>query len=188
MREANEVRQSFGVGRVVDTENAGQVLLGEERRDRFIRREHELLDEFLGVAAYAGNDLDGIAPLVEQDLRLGLLEVERAAGAALLGEGQVQAVHETEGRERPAVFLRERGVFALFKQVVDLAVHTAHAAANDAALDRGVCERAVRGQLHQAREGVFVLPGVQRAGAVRERLRQHGDDLIGEVDAGAARE
>ena len=55
-------------------ETAVEQVLG----DRLVGRDHQVLDDPVSRQRVAGNDVDGVPPLVEQDLRLGDLEIEGA--------------------------------------------------------------------------------------------------------------
>src|SRR5690606_34784962 len=58
-----------------------------------IRSEHELLDDHLGNRTLALNDICRLAVLVDENLRLCEVEVNRAAIHPLLAQTQRQALH-----------------------------------------------------------------------------------------------
>ena len=96
VRQLGELLQALVGGHVVDAPHRVELALAEVARDGFVGREHEVLDELVGaldrgVAARLHDVAHALGiVLVEDDLGLGQLEVERAAleaaRAQLLGE------------------------------------------------------------------------------------------------------
>jgi hypothetical protein len=60
----------------------------DEARRAFVGREHGLFDQLVRLVARARHDLLDAAVLVADDLRLGGLEVDRAALGALLQQAR----------------------------------------------------------------------------------------------------
>ena len=84
------------------------------------------------------------------------------------------------------VFGPHRLVRCAGEQGVHLVVHAPHLGDDDR-FDQAEALAAAGGvQGHEGGEGQLVLPGVQGAGAVAQRLGQHGDDPIGKIDRRAA--
>ena len=84
--ELRERLQLLLVGLVVDAVHGGQPAHFEEARHRLVRRQHELLDQPVRVVARPAHDLRHRALVAEHDLRLGQIEVDRAALAPLRSE------------------------------------------------------------------------------------------------------
>jgi hypothetical protein len=70
--------------RFVDAVEAGLLVLGQEIRGADVGRQHAFLDDAVGVVAHHRHDVLDLALVVEQHLRFGGLEIDRAALAARL--------------------------------------------------------------------------------------------------------
>jgi hypothetical protein len=101
------------VRRLVNAEDRGDRLLYEGASHDFVREEHQLFDELVSLlrarVLVAPLHVDGRHPClgVEHDLRLGQVEVERAALQALGTEHTRELVRDAEAR-RSARRLRAR--------------------------------------------------------------------------------
>jgi hypothetical protein len=105
--DRRQLLDALAAGRRVDPPHRRRVALAEEPTDRLVGRDHELLDELVGAldvgVALGAHDVAHQPRIVgvEDDLGLGQIEIERAAGAALgaqrLGQ-RVQALELAEPR------------------------------------------------------------------------------------------
>ena len=78
------------------------VVIVEMLRDRLVRHEHELLDDPVRDVALRRDDLLDHALVVEHDLRLLQIEVDRSAAAPPLVEDLEQLAHRLEHRHEAA--------------------------------------------------------------------------------------
>ena len=96
----------------------------------------------------------------------------------------VQLLHHRQLGGDGGVFFLEFRRGGAVQQGVDLFIHALDAAADDSLDKLVLADVAVVVQLHQAGEGKPGLVLVQAADAVGQLPGQHGDDLVGIVDAG----
>ena len=97
----------------------------------------------------------------------------------------IQLLHSRQLAEHLVVLALQLVVCAAGKQSIDLGVNTLDAAADDRFRKAIVGQVAILVQTHQAGERQTQRTLVQAADAVGELLGQHGNDLIGIVDAGS---
>ena len=180
--EGGKGGELVGVGLIVDAKHRRQGAHGKEARHRFVGGEHELLDQAVGVVARAASDLGHPSALVEDDLRLGQVEVDGSAQAALPGELLRQLAGDEQVRHQ-----RGRvGVRRAAQRRSDLGVGEPRVAAHHRVVEIGLQRPAfgVERQIADHAEAVDV--GVERADAVRQALGEHRQHGAGKVDAGAA--
>ena len=169
----------LGVRAVVDAvdERLGVLALTDVLGDGPIREQHQLLDQPVRLLALLADDLDRHAFVVEDDLDLGRVEVDRALPLALLGERPGEL-----GREQHVVLER-----VVLRPAVDnglrVVVGEALLGVDDGLPNLVVLDRAARRDLHDARVGELVLVRPERADAVRELFGEHRDDAVHEVRA-----
>ena len=177
----------LGIGRFMHAVDERH-LVGAARVGRaLVGQQHEFLDHALRRAAPALDDVHTAAVLVNDQLGLVGLDLHSPALAAQFQPLAVQLVHQGQLVQHVGVFFPQRGqagpLFG-FQQGVDLLIHTLDPAADDR-FDKVVAmDLALRVQPHQAGERQPVLLRVQGTDAVGELGGQHGDDLVGIVDAG----
>ena len=82
------------------------VVLVEMRGDGLVREQHELFDEPVRDVALGGDDFLDHPLVVEHDLRLLEIEVDRAAPVPPLVEDLEQLVHQLEVRHEVAIAAR----------------------------------------------------------------------------------
>ena len=111
----------------MDPVHAGEAAIVEQGRHRLVRRQHELLDQPLGVPARAERHVDRIAALVQNEDRFGSVEREGAAGGAPTFEHAAEFPHPGKRGVDRAVFLVERGRLPEREERVDLGIHAAYA-------------------------------------------------------------
>ncbi len=141
-----------------------------------------MLDQPVRLGLHAALDRGHVAVAVEGELRLGRLDRERALALPL-------GLQRGGGGPRRAQRLGPRLLRLLLpgEDAVDLLVVEARVGADRRAVEGDASDDgAVQLQLDRDREPVDVRP--QRAGVVREPLRQHRLDLAGHVDGGRALE
>ena len=183
----------LGAGRGVGPAEERHVEVVQQAGDRFIRLDHEHLDQRVRVAVVLGHGVDHLAVGVQHQLRLGHVQVDLPgldpAGLDPLG----QRVHLEQQLDHDRVVILDRALAlgvgddrGLVEDGLGLQV-----AESRPAVDDGV------GELGADRLGVPVVaderalaePGdalLQRADAVAQHLGQHRDDRAGEVAAVAA--
>ena len=160
--------------------------LAHELRDRLVGLKHEFLDELFALAALAEADLDRLSGLIHADLRLRNIELERTALNAALVERVGEIVHLFCRFDEKGVFLAQTLVAR--EDLIDLVVRHARLGADDGFGEARAEAAAARVHLHERGEGETVDVRVERADAVGQRERQHGHDVTGKVDRGAAAE
>ena len=183
--ELHEVRaqvlELLGVRRLVEAREDLHAARPQLLRDGLVRGHHALLDELVRLVVGAHLDAGHHALLVDEDLGLRHVHVERAGGEAV----PAQLLRErVDGEDRLA-----RGGRRL-RGGRPAGDHVHHLLVGEAGLgaDHGLREatrRAVplRVEREERAEREAVLAGHERADAVRELLRQHRNDLVHEVDA-----
>ena len=131
-----------------------------------------------------GHDARHLPGLVEHELGLGQVEVERAPLVAALAHQLGQLVHALEerhqGRELPA----QLGVAV--HDALHLLVRHARAAPDHAVVELGLADLALGVELEDRGLGQAVLALDEAADVAGERVRQHGHHAVGEVDGRAA--
>ena len=137
--------------------------------------------------ARLGNDADDEAGVVEHDVRVGEVEVDRAARLAPSAQKRRHFAHETEVPEKRAVSVRVLGIRRRFEQPRDLGVRHPVRAADHAFREVAPDDAAFRVELQDRRENEPVDARIQRAEPVRQALRQHRQDAAREVDRGSPR-
>ena len=105
-----QIDQAVRIGTVVDA--IDRRLLGEEQmlRDGLVGRQHELLDELVGDVARLRDDADDQPLVVQHDVRVRQVEVDRSAGLAAGAQQRRDLGHEAEVVEVRAVLLPVVGV------------------------------------------------------------------------------
>ncbi len=162
----------------------GEAAIFEIFGDGLIGGEHELLDQAMGDVALAAHDAGDATLVVKGEQRLRQIEVHRAAPGAPCVKDQREVAHSTEALGQRGVTLGGLGV------ALDHAIHVGvghaldradHAGGELGARDRAVVVELQQGALHQT-----ILARLERADAVGQILRQHGNGAIGEINGGAA--
>ena len=179
------------IRRVVDAPQGVLAALAEAGRHRLVGGEHELLDHRVRLA------LAGIAPrladvahqarivVVQLDERLGQIEVQRAARDPQRAHLARQRVHRAQRRQVRLVLLalaaRVAGQRRRDARIVEPRARVDHRRAEVA---RDHLRVLVEIDLRHHRQPILL--GDQRADARRQRLGQHRDRAVGQVDAAAA--
>ncbi|ODS03502.1 hypothetical protein AUC71_09280 [Methyloceanibacter marginalis] len=158
--------------------------LGFERLGRgYVRLDHELFDEAMGVEPGRGRDGADLSLVVEQDLTLRQIEVERSPFGARQDEAGIgapqRAQHRVEQRPRGLVGPAVDGGLGL---LVAQACRRAHQRAEEAMTELSPASVENHAYGEAGAGDVFL----QRAQIVRDALRQHRHHAIGEVDRVAA--
>ena len=173
------------VGFLVDAVQPRHVAGVEELRNRLVGEQHELLDDAVRDVPLARDDLFDPPLLVQHDLGLLEIEVDRAEAAAAVLEDLEQLAHPLEqGNER--VVLRRRFGALVGQDGVDVGVGHSLAGANDAVVELVAHHLAAPVHLHEARLHEPVHARVEAAEARGELLREHVERALGEVHRGAA--
>ena len=172
--------QAVGRGVLMNAIGGNQIAIGQELGHAFVGEQHGLLDQARRSRALSCDDIDGHARLIEQDMNLRRVEVDRAPLAADLtactGQcigvakecAQVHAVGAS-GFHGELGASTCRGVecgairLALPQQRVGRTVIHAHARANHARIGLVRPHATLGVELDVDREGKTVLIGPQRA-------------------------
>ncbi len=168
------------IGRLVDTVERRHVVVVEVLRDRLVRDEHELLDDPVRHTALGGDDLFHHALVVEDDLGLLQIEVDRAAAAAAQVEDLEQLAHGLEHRHEVRVLLHQRGI-AIHQDGADVGVGHPCVAVNHAVVHFVADHRPLAIDLHQTGLHQAIDVRVQAAQPGRELGREHVDGAIRKV-------
>ena len=124
---------------------------------------------------------------VEHELALATTDAQRSLGVAnclLLASPFLKEAQGLLDEAQPF----ERRVVTAVQQRLHLSVGVAAHAADDRLGHPDVVALALFIEAHQDREGQPIALGDQRTKAVRERLGQHRNDLVGQIDARPARQ
>ena len=142
--------------------------------------DHELLDQAVAVVSLGAGTISGdrLRPASQQDLALGQIELQGAARRAGPGEGlkgaEQGADHAVDERRGGLVGAAVEGGLGL---AIGQARRRAHEAAQEAVPERPSV--AVDPEMHRQAGALFGR--LQRAPAVAQRFRQHGNDPVGEI-------
>src|SRR6185437_15789182 len=126
----HEPADALGIGTLVDAVETWDRGLGKTTRDGFVRGDHEMLDQAVGLCLGARLDRADVAVLVEAEL--GLLGVDRERPARLARSLQVSSGGPGRAKRATPWFWRRRGAR---EDAIDLLVVEAHIGA-----DRGAIE------------------------------------------------
>ena len=152
---------------------------------RLIRDQHALFDDGLRQRALALNEGDRMSFVIEFDLDLRHVEVNRAAAMALGLEDVAQRFERLE-HLADVLVVRDERLRLVDEHLVDDIVGQAAVNVDDRRDDLVTRDFALRRDLHLTGHREAVNAGVEAADAVAELLRQHRDDAVHEVDARAA--
>jgi len=184
--EPDEVQQLLRVRIFVDPVQERHLQPIEMLRHRLVRRQHELLDDHLGDRALALHDIDRLAVLVDDDLRLLEVEVDGAALHPLVAQLQRQLLHQLEHVDEARVPLLQLGI-VVDQYFAHIRVGHPLRRPNDARENiMPHHPQRLFIELHLARQRQPVDLRVERTDSVRQPVRQHRNDPVDEIDAGAA--
>ena len=181
------LQQRLLLGRrpLVDAVERRMLGAGDEVGRADVGGEHRFLDQPVRLVARARDDLLDPAVLVADDLRLGRLEVDRAALDARLQERPVDVVQVEQVRHERAA-ARRFGAARVGEDRRHLGVGEARRRADHRREELVRLHLAVAVDEHVADHRQPLDLGVERAEAVRELLGQHRDDAAREVHRGRA--
>ena len=172
----------LGVGPLVHPVERGRAALRKVRGHLLVGEDHQLLDQGVRLRLRLLRHADDVAGLVELELRLRGRDLERAALLAPLAQGARSVAGGCE-RLRPH---RIRTLLAC-EHAVHLVIGEPGVAADQRAVEAHARHPlAAQLHLHGHREALGARH--ERAGAVRQRLRQHRLDRTRHVHARAATE
>ena len=138
----------------------------------------------MGDVAHAADDADHAAHFVELDDPFGQVEIDGAASDAAGIEGQGQGFHA-------AKIFGERGVTrshfrVAFEDFVHVGVGHALDGTNDAGSEFGFEDFAAGVELENGAHDQAIDARIERANAIGELLRQHGNGAVGKINGSAA--
>ncbi len=171
------------VRRLVHAVDGGSFAIREKERDGFVREEHELLDDAMGDVALGRADVDDSAFVIEHDLRLGPVEVDRAPRLAPGAKDLEESFHPFESRKQIPVLAEER------RRAVDensfyFGIGHPGSAPDDPIGEAARDHLPRRAHLDENALHEAIDTGIQAADSVREPLGEHGDGPLGKVDRG----
>jgi hypothetical protein len=168
--------QAGFVGCFVNSIKGRAFFVVEVARDRFVGEEHKLLDQLVGLVGGLFFDPVGFSLGIEEDTKLGKIEVEGALGKALPAKG---------GGKVPSAL--EKAVEIILsgatKAKKSLGVGQAVAGVDNRAGEAGGSGFAFSIQTDEGGVGEALFVRAEGAEAVRKAGREHGDDPVDEVDA-----
>ena len=183
--EVGELRQQqlhrLRVGPFVDAVDGLATAPGEKLRDRFVGRDHQLLDEHVRERLRLDPGALHPALAVEGEGCLARLDAQRPAAVAPLAERRGHLLGEPQGLGQlvaGALLAREDGL--------GVPVGQALAADDAAAVEAGLARREVPVEGDLDGDAAPLDVRAQAAGVVREILRQHGLHTTRDVDGEAA--
>ena len=154
-------------------------------RHRLVRNQHALLDNGLRQRALALDERNRMALVIELDLDLRHIEVNRATAMALGLEDMAQRFERLE-HLADVLVVRDERLRLVDEHLVDDVVGQAAVNVDDRRDDLVARDLALRRDLHLAGHREAVDAGVETADAIAELLRQHRDDAVNEIDTRAA--
>ena len=173
------------IGWFVDTVQRRHLVTIEMAGDGLVGHQHELLDDPMRDVALRRDDLFDHSFVVQHDLGLFQIEIDRSATTPSLVENLEQLPHRLEHRHEVAI-LRDRGLIMLGQDGVDLGVRHPCAAVDHAVVHLVPDDIAMAIDLHQARLHQPVDVGIQAAETGRQLRREHVDGTLRKVDGRAA--
>ena len=167
------------------TVQAGALMLAHEIGSADVGRQHGLLDQPMGLGAGAWHDLLDTTVVVANDLRLGRLEIHCAAGAA---RGQQRAVHlmQVEQILHPIRKTAGFGAAGIGEHGSHFGIGQACMAFDDGRVELIAVNLALGGDDHVAHHCQARHLRIQRAQAVGELFRQHGQYAARKIHTGGA--
>jgi hypothetical protein len=147
--ELLELQHLEWIGRLVDAIERGHVPVFEVRGHGLVRQQHELFDQPVRDVALGRDDVRDEALFVEDHLRFGQVEVDRAAPVAPRVKDLEQLAHQLEHRHQRAI-LRDRFRILVRQDRVDRGIGHARVAANHAVVHLIAQHVAARRHFHQA--------------------------------------
>ena len=166
---------------VVDTIDERHVHLVEVFRNRLVGREHELLDQLLSDRTWAKHDIRRLPFLVDDDFRLGEIEVDRTTRVAAFPKDFRELGHEVELPDERFVLFQRLLVIAL-DDLTDVRIRHPLRRLDDTREQVMADDLPVlRGDLHDTAERQAVDVRVEGTDPVRESVRQHRNDAVDEI-------
>ena len=138
------------VGRLVDAVDGGHAASLEFRRDSLVGEQHELFDQAVRVVALRGGDGLDLPLVVEPDLGLRQVEVNRPPAPAPLAEPFEQTVHRPQHRDNRRIGDRRRTRLPR-QDGVHARVRQAGAAPDDAVVEHAADGLAARIEIRSRR-------------------------------------
>ncbi|MNN39096.1 hypothetical protein D3C81_1531230 [compost metagenome] len=154
-------------------------------RHRFIRRQHEFLNNLFRDRTFALHDVDRLAVLVDDHLRFLEIEVDRAAPHAVPPQLQGQLLHQLERLDQIGVTFGYLRIFFL-QNFPHIGVGHPFLGANHAREDIVLHDLHLLVEFHLAGQREAVYLRIQGANPVRQPVRQHRNDAIHQIHAAAA--
>src|SRR5713101_3211144 len=166
----------FRIGIFMDSVNRWDGPLSKLACDRFVRREHELLDQLMRFIVLNALQFYRFARCIDIYLHLWKIEIERAVLETFAAQERGEL---PRGMQPPT----ELAVRFCLQNCVGLFVSQSSPAADNAfGKTRILCASAFI-ELNENRMGESIDIGIQTANAVAQSLRQHRDHAIRQINA-----
>ena len=166
----------------MDAAEEGDVEAVEEAGDGFVGFDHEHFDHGVGEGGAFGLGVDDVSLVVVDEFSFGEFEGEHAIFLAAFLEYFRQLLHFFDEFDDGGI---EAGGFA-FEDLVDFIVGEAAGGADEAVGEAGFEDFAVLVEFDIGGFGEAVLVLLEGAQVVADVFGEHGDDVLGEVNAGAS--
>ena len=167
--------------------------------DRFIGRNHEVLNHHGRFVPFIGHDLLHPALFIQMNLAFRKLKVNGAVRISLFRQNTGQASSSSKHRRqcvcsclRPAMNSLQRKLLQNFrfillrKKLHDARIGKLRIRSDDRFHNPCIHHISRLVHLHDAAQGKTILPRIQRADAVRKLMRQHRNDAVHEVIGGCS--
>ena len=179
--ELLELRHFEWIRFFVDAVQRRHFLIGQVLRHSLVGDEHELFDDPMGDVPLECNDLCHHAFVVEDDLRLFQVEVDRAATMAAAVQDLEQLAHVAKERDERLVLRRYFGI-AIGQDGVDVRVRHPGVAVDHAVVQLVSHHGALTVDLHEARLNQAIdVSGFRLHKPGREIGREHMDGAVGKI-------
>ena len=183
--ELLELGDLLRIGRLVDAIQSGQIGLLQMRRHRFVRHEHELLDDSMRDVALGRDDRLDQPLFIHHEHRRRQVEVDRPTLAAPATQRLIELLHELEQWHELRMPLTRVGV-TLGKDGVHRRVRHPFVAVDDPVMCLIAHHLTTLVDLHQTRLHQPVHPRVETAQPRCQLFRKHVHGAVGKVRRGAA--
>ena len=176
--EFPELGQLLGIRLLVDSVNGGLLAVLELAGDEFVGEEHEFLDELVGNVVLHPLEPHGAAGFVEPDFDFRKFQIEGSGGEAFFAQ---------QGGEFPCGVDALGEEVAIFRRLLEngerLFVGEPRGAADDGLGEADGLDFSALQDLGEDGERHAVDLRLEAADAIAERLRQHRDDPVGQINA-----
>ena len=187
--ELAQIGLLFQGRRVMHPVQGRHLVLLEEFRSGHVGAQHAFLDQLVGIVALGRADLGYLAVGAKDDAGVLGVEIDRTAYVTSSQQHLVQAVELLQVRHHFAELLAQLlafGRLGLLQHRRNLVVGQARVGVDDRLIELVAGHAPGGGDGHLADHGQAIHLGIERAKAVGQGFRQHGDNPLGEIHRVAA--